>query len=448
MWLAFQKLRGTRHSPRYLLPLLVPKSATFVAMKLTVAFGNSDVVLAIEIAQDMTADDVKAYALQEAGFPEAGTALVYNNRAVPGAQSMQQAGINEGDMVIIESLGQQREQRPQQQQQQQSSAAQMSDDERIEQVRQQILYTPDLFQALSERVPELANALHDPEDFKKAYLQRQQTDENLAAAMEEMPEMFAPVTMLYVNIEVNGTPVKAFVDSGAQATIISPECAEKCGISHLIDRRHKGTAFGVGQAEIVGRIHMAPIKIGRSFFPCSFTVIGGTNMEFLFGLDNLRHHQANIDLKRNRLVLGDEEVEFLPESELPASAKALASAPTPANPTASRSSSTSSQHSAAGPSRYSSTSSQQSAPAPSRYGSTSSQQSATAPSRTTSNSSQHGAPAPQSSQPQVPSLPTRPQFAESDVQNLMNFGFPKAKVLEALTRAGGNADVAASLLFD
>jgi hypothetical protein len=77
----------------------------------------------------------------------------------------------------------------------------------------------------------------------------------------------AQVVMLYIDCEVNKTPLKAFVDSGAQMTIISLEAAQKCGLSRLIDNRWSGIAKGVGTAKIVGRIHVAPLKVRSLLAP-------------------------------------------------------------------------------------------------------------------------------------------------------------------------------------
>lgn len=171
---------------------------------------------------------------------------------------------------------------------------------------------------------EMALLYADPFDVEaqkkiEAAIRQKGIDENWAAALEHNPEAFARVVMLYVDMEVNGIPLKAFVDSGAQSTIISKSCAERCGLLRLLDDRYRGVAHGVGQSEILGRIHVAPIKIGNVFYPCSFVVLDSPNMEFLFGLDMLRKHQCIIDLKENVLRVGGGEVSvpFLQEKDIP-----------------------------------------------------------------------------------------------------------------------------------
>ncbi|KAF9213031.1 DNA damage-inducible protein 1, partial [Podila verticillata] len=234
------------------------------------------------------------------------------------------------------------------------------DPHNAEQIRQHVLSDPALLRQLRESQPELANAAqNDPNRFhemireidvqrRNAELARMQqinqlnadpfdmeaqarieeairlenVAANMEAAMEHNPEAFGRVTMLYIDVEVNGHPVKAFVDSGAQATIMSPECAEACGIMRLVDRRFAGIARGVGVAKILGRVHSAQIRVGKDLFlACSFTIMEGKGVDLLFGLDMLKRHQASIDLKKDALIINGTEIRFLSEHELPSSAK-------------------------------------------------------------------------------------------------------------------------------
>ncbi|KAL7692195.1 putative DNA damage-inducible protein [Plasmopara halstedii] len=158
---------------------------------------------------------------------------------------------------------------------------------------------------------------------------------NMEIAIEEMPEAFGNVTMLFIPCEVNGTQVKAFVDSGAQSTIMSSSCAERCGIMRLVDKRFAGQAVGVGTATIIGKVHMVPLKVGDEFYNCSFTILDQQGVDFLFGLDMLRRHQCCIDLNKNVLRLHEgehfHEVPFLPEHEIPSPEKRAITALPPAS---------------------------------------------------------------------------------------------------------------------
>lgn len=106
------------------------------------------------------------------------------------------------------------------------------------------------------------------------------------------------------------------MDSGAQMTIISPSCAEKCNMMGNLDEAFQGTAIGVGTAKILGRIHSSKLKIGNQYLPCSMTVLEGKDVDMLLGLDILKRYQACIDLGKNVLRINDEDIPFLSEHEI------------------------------------------------------------------------------------------------------------------------------------
>lgn len=171
------------------------------------------------------------------------------------------------------------------------------------------------------RVEALNAALADPlsakaQSFMMQQIQAQQVEDNYLLAQEHLPEAFGHVFMLYVPIEINGVAVKAFVDSGAQGTFMSQSCAQRCNLTRLMDTRYQGTALGVGRAQILGRIHLATLKIGQRFYPSSFTVLQDEKIPFLLGLDLLRRYQCCIDLKKNVLRIDDDEVPFLGEKDI------------------------------------------------------------------------------------------------------------------------------------
>jgi DNA damage-inducible protein 1 len=168
----------------------------------------------------------------------------------------------------------------------------------------------------------------NPENQRKMAeaIRQQNVQQNMELAMENLPESFARVNMLYVNLSINDYAIKAFVDSGAQSTIISGEMAERCGLMRLLDTRYAGQAVGIGTSKILGRVHIAQMKFGNSYFPISLTVLESNGVDFLFGLDMLRRYRGIIDLGNNVLKIdkggGDyESLPFLGEGDIPSKEK-------------------------------------------------------------------------------------------------------------------------------
>ncbi|KAI9641091.1 DNA damage-inducible protein 1 [Ciborinia camelliae] len=441
--------------------MFVQDSKKRITLTITAPTEDGADLISLEIPQDTTVGTLKESVQAESRIPKRDQHLYHNGQLLSDDnKTMEQLQIGDGEMLALHvreyrdppTASAQRASQPTRAQPQgRGGQAQQEDPETI---RLQLLGNPEMRQQLAHQSPELAAAAENPERFAAILhqmrnreaeeqarrrqriadlnadpfdidaqmriaemIREERVQENLQNAIEHNPEVFGRVHMLYIDVEVNGHKVKAFVDSGAQATIMSPKCAEDCGIMRLVDKRFAGIARGVGTAAILGRVHSAQIKIGSLFLPCSFTVMEGKDVDLLLGLDMLKRHQACIDLSKDKLIIQGVEVGFLGEADIPKNMEDERSdEPQLAGPGGTTIGAKSGAVS--GPSN------EQQAP----------QTAAQAPATTASTAP------PQQPQQQL-------SFPAENIDQLIALGFSRDEAINALAACGGDVQYAAGLLF-
>lgn len=421
----------------------------------------------LDVFPEMTFADVKALVEGDLKISPVAQHLSYQqNMITDDRKTIQELNIQEGDMLglTVEDPAE-LERRRRSHQRPGPEAARPSQRSRggedPETLRLQLLGNAEHLNIIRESQPELAAAVADRERFhtlwdeyqrhlarmdaeKQAFIallnadpmnievqrkmeehiRMERVHENHQKAWEESPESFARVSMLYIEVQVNNHHMKAFVDTGAQSTIMSPSAAEACGIMRLIDKRYAGIAVGVGTAEILGKVHYADVQMGPYVLDSSFTVMEGKGVEFLLGLDMMKRHQMTVDLKENVLVVKDAKIPFLPESEIPDNMEQRMDelrkmrAATTVEPKSEATIATGSEQPPA------------------------------KTAKTQASASQPPAQAPSSSLPQNPGAPAASRGPRPEsIAKLTNMGFSRAEAIHALDAADGNEELAiASLL--
>ncbi|KAL2120534.1 hypothetical protein VTJ04DRAFT_4561 [Mycothermus thermophilus] len=431
-------------------------------------------LLTLHVYPEMTIELLRSLIQDETSHHPSAQHLYHNGQLITdNSKTLAQLGISDGDMLALhvrDMRGRTVSDAPAGQQSAASRAPRPPPAQDPEVIRLQILGDPAMRAEVARLRPDLVAVVEDPQEFARLFadsieqqrreraerqrqiemlnsdldpvaqarieeiIRQERVMENLQSALEHNPEVFGTVHMLYLDVEVNGHKVKAMVDSGAQTTVMSPKCAEDCGIMRLVDKRFAGTAHGVGTAKIIGRVHQAPIKIGPLYLACAFTVMEGKGVELLLGLDMLKRHQACIDLARDCLVIQGESVPFLGPADIPKTLEAFGESGEPTVP---------------GPGGTSI--GQQSGaiyPPGAQPGQAAGSSSSAPPPSATTATTANPPPRPAAVPAAPPQAPARPSFPREHVEQLMALGASEQRAIQALEATGGNVEFAAGLIFD
>jgi len=113
----------------------------------------------------------------------------------------------------------------------------------------------------------------------------------------------------------DAVPISAFLDTGAQVTVMTYNAAKRAGIAHLIDTRYSGHACGVAgvSCRVLGRIPAnsvsfildkdSVVDVSPAITVLEDRIMEGDTVDMLLGLDVLEDWQAMVCLRDRTLTV-------------------------------------------------------------------------------------------------------------------------------------------------
>jgi hypothetical protein len=124
---------------------------------------------------------------------------------------------------------------------------------------------------------------------------------NLEKAYEEIPHTFIKARSIYLKGTINNIEMLFLLDTGAEMSLLPENFIEACKLNKILDKEYKGTLKGVGQANIIGRLHYVDLLLECGVYPCSFTVTNNNDLPPILGIDMMLNLGITIDFMKKKI---------------------------------------------------------------------------------------------------------------------------------------------------
>ena len=137
---------------------------------------------------------------------------------------------------------------------------------------------------------------------------------NYEMAYEIIPESFFKIKMIYIEGQINNQKLRIFVDTGASTSIMTLSKCKQLNLDYLIDNKAKSKASGIGEGNIIGRVHYFELQLNDCILPMGISILENMNcddFDILLGLDVLTTHGVLIDLVKKQLIFKNYKIPFI-----------------------------------------------------------------------------------------------------------------------------------------